>query len=234
MYQRWAELLFLHWAVPETMLRPLIPPGLEIDTFEGNAYIGLVPFTMTGVRPKLFPPFPPLSNFHETNVRTYVHFRGRDPGVWFFSLDAANSLAVRIARAWYKLPYHFAKMQMTYVADLSRPIQWIDYATERLWPAPTPAHCQVRYAPLGPVAPAQVGTLEHFLAERYILYTCSQGKLFSGQVHHAPYPLQTAQFARLEETLLAAAGIQRPDEAPLAHFAREVTVNIFPLRRVRE
>ena len=89
MRHRWAHLLFLHWAVPPEQLRPLLPPGLDLDTFEGRAYVGLVPFTMTGVRPVLLPPLPLLSSFHETNVRTYVHRRGRDPGVWFFSLDAA-------------------------------------------------------------------------------------------------------------------------------------------------
>src|SRR4051812_19283047 len=92
MRQNWSDLLFLHWEVPVEALRLLLPPGVELDTFEGRAYVGLVPFTMTGVRPTLLPAFPPLSNFHETNVRTYVHFQGRDPGVWFFSLDAANSI----------------------------------------------------------------------------------------------------------------------------------------------
>ena len=104
MYHRWVDLLFLHWPVPVEMLRPLIPAGLEIDTFEGVAYIGLVPFTMTKLRPWWGPPVPGLSNFHETNVRTYVHNKGRDPGVWFFSLDAAQSIAVKIARVFWDLP----------------------------------------------------------------------------------------------------------------------------------
>src|SRR2546425_10260967 len=105
MFQRWADLLFLHWIVPADQITPLLPPVLTLDTFEGHAYIGLVPFTMTGVRPVWAPPVAPLSDFHETNVRTYVHLKGRDPGVWFFSLDAANTIAVRIARAVCKLPY---------------------------------------------------------------------------------------------------------------------------------
>jgi hypothetical protein len=112
MWQRWADLLFLHWPVPPDELAALLPPGLTLDTFDGQAYVGLVPFTMTGVRPVWAPALPWLSHFHETNVRTYVHCRGRDPGVWFFSLDAANPVAVKIARALWKLPYHFARMRL--------------------------------------------------------------------------------------------------------------------------
>lgn len=244
LHQRWAELLFLHWTVPAEMLRPLIPPALEIDTFEGRAYVGLVPFTMTGIRPLWSPSFPPLSDFHETNVRTYVHFQGRDPGVWFFSLDAANALAVRLARVWFKLPYYFARMRLELPADRDRDpalrgdsereaaYSCTRYRAERLWPEPTPAQCAVDYFPTGEVCPAQVGTREHFLAERYILYTQSVGRLYSGRVHHAPYPLQTAQVVHLEENLLAAAGLRRPEEPPLAHYAREVRVLVYPLQRV--
>jgi uncharacterized protein len=226
MRQRWAELGFLHWEVEPASLRALLPPGLTLDTFEGRAFVGLVPFTMTGVRPTLLPPFPPLSNFHEVNVRTYVHREGRDPGVWFFSLDAANALAVRTARAWFKLPYHYAQMRLTKTAET------IDYASERRWPEPTPAECRVRYAPSGPVTPASPGSLEHFLAERYLLYAYKNDVLYRGQVHHPPYPLQTAVVSQLEENLIEAAGITRPVTPPLAHYAREVRVHIFPLHRV--
>ena len=110
MRQRWSELLFLHWPVPVEALRPLIPPQLQVDTHEGVAYVGLVPFLMSGVRPLWAPPVRGLSRFPEVNVRTYVHLNGKDPGVWFFSLDAANAAAVRIARALFHLPYYFARM----------------------------------------------------------------------------------------------------------------------------
>ena len=224
MRQRWAELLFLHWEVPAEALAARLPPGLTLDTFEGKAYVGLVPFTMTGVRPVWAPPVALLSNFHETNVRTYVHVAGRDPGVWFFSLDAANSIAVRIARALWKLPYHRARMSLRRDGDA------VDYASERLWPGPVPAAISVRYTPRGPVTPAVPGTLEHFLAERYILYAYARGRLFRGRVHHAPYPLQRADVPALDETLVAAAGIEIPTNVPpLAHYAREVRVHVFPL-----
>ena len=145
MRQQWRDLLFLHWPVPVEQLRPLIPAELAIDTYEGQAYIGLVPFTMRNVRPTWSPPVPPLSHFHEINVRTYVHRQGRDPGVWFFSLDAANPIAVKIARLWFKLPYFYARMRLNKTqedtAAVSRhptlllPTPCIDYISERLWPA---------------------------------------------------------------------------------------------------
>ncbi len=226
MRQNWYDLTFLHWTVPVEQLRPLIPAQLDIDTYEGRAYVGLVPFTMRGVRPVWAPPCPPLSNFHETNVRTYVHLRGRDPGVWFFSLDAANTVAVRIARGVWQLPYHYARMRLTQVVGTSA----LCYTSERLWPGPVPATCALRCTPNGPVRPAEVGTLEHFLAERYLLYAYRDGRLYRGQVHHAPYPLQTATVTELSESLLAAAGIARPDEPPLAHYAAGVQVRIFPLK----
>ncbi len=112
MRQQWRDLLFLHWEVSPAQLRALLPAELTLDTFEGKAYVGLVPFTMRNVHPIWSPSIPPLSHFHETNVRTYAQCKGHDPGVWFFSLDAANAIAVQIARAWFKLPYYYARMEM--------------------------------------------------------------------------------------------------------------------------
>ncbi len=228
MRQRWAELLFLHWEADTTQLQRLLPPGLELDTYEGRAYVGLVPFTMTGIRPTLLPPFAPLSNFHEINVRTYVHRQGRDPGVWFFSLDAANAVAVRLARAWYKLPYHFARMRLDITSERTH------YTSERLWDAPLPADCDIAYTPTGKVTRAEPDTLDHFLCERYLLYASARGCLYRGQVHHTPYPLQSASIHHCRENLIAAAGITRPDAPPIVHFAREVRVHIFPLERIQE
>jgi uncharacterized protein len=233
MRQNWSHLLFLHWAVPVESLRPLLPPGLELDLHEGRAYVGLVPFTMTGVRPVGLPPVPPLSNFHETNVRTYVHVGGRDPGVWFFSLDAANRVAVLVARAWFHLPYHFARMSLTPQGTRSDGApEALTYASERRWPGPVPARSAIQAAPRGPVTSPQVDTLEHFLAERYLLYAYRRGQLYRGQVHHTPYPLQTADVLALDETLIAATGLSRPGGPPLAHYAGGLSVEIFGLRRV--
>lgn len=220
---RWAEILFLHWMVDPSLLRPMLPPGLTLDLYEGRAYVGVIPFTMTGVRPVWAPPFPPLSDFHETNVRTYVHREGRDPGVWFFSLDAANSLAVRIARTFWNLPYHRARMELRKEGDT------ISYRTERLWPGPLPAGCTVKYRSIAPVAIAQPGSLEYFLTERYCLYSYNKGRLYRGPVHHPPFPLQRAEAWDLQENLLEAAGIPRSEDPPLAYYAKELRVDIFGL-----
>lgn len=225
-YQRWQSLLFLHWHVPVEILRPLIPKPLEIDTFNGSAFVGLVPFTMRNVRPVWSPSVPGISNFHEANVRTYVHLAGKDPGVWFFSLDAASPVAVLIARTLWRLPYFLARMSLT-----PGPGRRIEYRTRRLYPGPLPADACFLYEPTGECAPAATGTPEHFLAERYILYTeKSPGNLLLGRVHHPPYPLQPASLLEWDETLLAATNLPRPDHAPLVHFSPGVDVEIFPLR----
>jgi uncharacterized protein len=235
MRQNWRDLLFLHWAFSAESVRPLIPPELELDLFKDKAYIGLVPFTMTGVRPVGLPAVPGLSSFHETNVRTYVHHSGSDPGVWFFSLDAANLLAVRLARGLFHLPYHHARMFLEREGPSgSAQPKTILYAGVRRWPEPTPASYLIRAMITGPVEPARPGTLEHFLAERYLLYSRKDGKLYQGRVYHTPYPLQPAAVVSLDENMLAITGLQSPPSAPLAHFAEGVDVEVFPLRRISQ
>lgn len=202
--QHWRSLLFVHWRVPVAEVRPLIPTGLELDTYEGDAFVGLVLFTMPMVKP--FVPFPGAFAFHETNVRTYVRRNGR-PGVWFFSLDAASSLAVRAARFVFHLPYFRADMELVQRGDE------ISYHSERRWPPPTPATCRVRCRIGENIGVAAAGTLEHFLVERYTLYSASpKGAILRGEVEHVPYPLRRAEVLELDESLLAAAGIRRPDE----------------------
>src|SRR3954466_701307 len=139
MHQNWHHLLFLHWEVSPQELQPLVPPELTIDTFDGIAYVGLIPFTLSGVRPVGVPPLPWVSSFHECNVRTYVHRDGRDPGVWFFSLEAANSLAVRLARGLWHLPYFRADRALAGDEVETR------YRSVRRWPAPVPATFDARW-----------------------------------------------------------------------------------------
>jgi uncharacterized protein YqjF (DUF2071 family) len=225
MKQTWSELLFLHWRVPAAELRALVPADLEIDTFQGEAWVGLVPFTVSGARLRLMPPLPFVSSFHEVNVRTYVHWQGRDPGVWFFSLDAASRLAVEAARRLYYLPYRYADIELEVEeADGKRRV---DFRSRRL--ADLPPDLEVRYRPGDFPRAAEPGTLPHFLAERYVLYSFHERSLYRARVHHAPYPLQAGVVERLSERLVAQAGIQRPDSEPLAHYASGVDVDIWPL-----
>jgi len=231
MRQKWRDLLFVHWPLPPEALRAFIPPQLELDLFDGTAYLGLVPFTMTGVRPVGLPSVWGLSSFHETNVRTYVRLASHHPGVWFFSLDAANSIAVRLARSLFHLPYHHARMflEREHPPGATDPITLL-YAGVRRWPGPLPASYAIRATPGGTPQPAQPGTLEHFLVERYFLYTLWKSRLYRCRVHHGPYPLQSANILSIDETLLAAAGFDRPATSPLAHFASGVNVEVFPLK----
>lgn len=230
MRQSWRRLAFLHWEVPAESLAKHLPPGLTLDTFEGRAFVGLVPFTMEGVRPEGFPAVRGLSDFHETNVRTYVHHEGRDPGVWFFSLDAANLAAVATARAWFGLNYQFAAMSLKHEENGGFPR--VEYASRRRRPSRPGPGLRAGVVATGSVRPAAPGSLEHFLAERYVLYTCRRGRLYSGRVHHVPYPLREAECDFLDESLLAASGLIRPDSNPLTHYAESVDVEVFGLKSV--
>jgi uncharacterized protein YqjF (DUF2071 family) len=232
-YQVWSELLFAHWRVPVEILRPLIPRELEIDTFEGDAWLGLVPFHMSGVRPRLFPAMPFVSEFHETNIRTYVHFKGRDPGVWFISLDAACRVAVEVARWKWHLNYFHSRMNLVREGDEVR------YSSRR-FDSRSPRRADIdisarRGEPLNPKPGVSVepGTLEHFLAERYVLYANDhRGRLLRGRVHHSPYPLRSAEIVSCRQTLASAAEVPVSGQPDHALFCEGVTVDIFPLRRV--
>ncbi len=231
MRQDWHHLLFLHWAVAPEALQALLPAGLEVDTFQGKAYVGLVPFTITNARPVFTPPLPWISDFHEINVRTYVHRGGRDPGVWFFSLDASSGIAVAAARAFYKLPYFTADVEFSVTGE---PLAAVHYKSERIDDrGQRPANASLHYkSEEGPVSPAAAGSLEHFLVERYVLYAVDEERqLYRARVHHQPYPLQRAAVSTLEETLVWAAGVRRGEEAPLRHYAREVNVKVYALQK---
>ena len=220
-YQRWLELLFAHWPVPRELLRPLVPAALELDDFEGTCYVGIVPFRMEGVRPAWAPEALAFS-FLETNVRTYVHVAGRDPGVFFFSLDAASRIAVRTARLVWNLPYFHARMSAEHRGARC---DYRMHRTER--PAAALDVSWERGEALGPSLP---GSFEHFLLERYLLYVERGGRLWSGQVHHAPYPAHRPEVGDIEQTLLSAAGLGSGHGAPpVVHCSPGVEVEIFDL-----
>ena len=225
MFQRWHELLFAHWPIPAERVRPLVPSALGLDTFDGLAWIGIVPFRMTRVRLRGTPALPGLSAFPELNVRTYVR-HGERRGVWFFSLDAASRLAVRAARSWFHLPYFDAEMEC---AERAGEIHYRSSRTHRGAPA---AEFRGRYAPSTPIELARPGTLEHFLTERYCLFAAGpRGRLLRGDIHHSPWPLQRAQAELATNTMAAASGLELPTIPPLLHFTRVLDVLIWAPRR---
>jgi uncharacterized protein YqjF (DUF2071 family) len=221
MAQTWHDLLFAHWPVPVADMRALIPTSLEIDTFNGFAWIAVVPFRMSAVRLRGTPSLPWLSHFPELNVRTYVVRDGK-PGVWFFSLDAGNFAAVAIARGWFHLPYFRAKMRS------EERDAWTHYQSTRAHRGAAAASLQAKYRPIAALQIAHAGTLEYFLTERYCLYTADgQGRLIRGEIHHAPWPLQIAEAEFTENTMASAAGIVLPACKPLLHFAKRQDVVVW-------
>jgi uncharacterized protein len=223
---RWHDLLFMHWPVRSTLLRPLIPPALEIDTFDGTAWIGVVPFRMTGVRPRYTPILPWLSAFPELNVRTYVQTQGK-PGVWFFSLDAANPVAVRAARWTFHLPYFDARITVAYSNGGVR------YRSKRVHRGAFPAAFTGWYRPVGAVYQANPGTIDHWLTERYCLYAADRkSRLWRGDIHHHRWPLQPAEADVDTNTMLEPVGVKPPPTAPLLHFAQRLDVVAWPLTPV--
>jgi uncharacterized protein YqjF (DUF2071 family) len=231
-FQRWRSLLFVHWEVPIESLQALVPAPLQIDTFGGKAYVGLIPFDMPEVRPlRGLPPVPTAARFLETNLRTYVQLDGQ-PGIWFFSLEAASTLAVLAARAVFGLPYFRAEMHMS-VSTTPGGVE-THYTSRRIWRlpadrAPHSADLDLTYKAGDPIGPAAPGTLEHFLVERYTLYARHPLLgLLRGQVRHQPYPLRRATVSRLDQSLTAAAGIEGlgPELPPL--YSDGVDVEISP------
>jgi uncharacterized protein len=226
MAQSWHNLLFAHWPVDTAMLRPHIPAKLEIDTFEGRAWLGIVPFSMTDVRLRWTPPLPWLSAFPELNVRTYVTMQDQ-PGVWFFSLDAANVLAVAAARLSFHLPYFHARMKCKEVEG------WIRYESQRSYRGAPGADFAARYRGAGEFFEAEPGTLTHFLTERYCLYSAaSEGRVYRGEIHHPPWLLQPAEAQFMQNSMAQAAGLILPAELPLLHFSRRQDMVAWPPHRI--
>jgi uncharacterized protein len=225
MTQTWHDLLFAHWPVDATVLRAKIPAQFELDIFDGQAWIGVVPFHMSNVSPRGVPSLPWISAFPELNVRTYVR-GGGDPGVYFFSLDAANPVAVAIARTMFRLPYFSADMQVEAREG------WIDYTSRRAGNSVSAAEFVGRYRPVTEPAPPLAATLEYFLTERYCLFTVdASSRAYRCDIHHPPWPLQRAQAEIVINTMATAAGVQLPATAPLLHFSKRQDMVGWPLKR---
>lgn len=221
MRQSWHDLLFAHWPVPADVLRPLVPSSVTLDVFEGEAWLGVVPFRMSGIRPRLGSALPWLSAFPEVNVRTYVVRDGK-PGVWFLSLDAANPIAVRLARSIFSLPYFDARMSCVATGGEIR------YRSERSHRGAPPATFGGRYAATGPPVTAARGSLIEWLTARYCLYAQDRrGTVWRTEIDHPPWPLQPARAQFRVNTLAQAAGITLPDAPPLLHFSRRLDVRVW-------
>lgn len=224
---RWHDLLFMHWPVPPDALRPFIPPALALDTFDGIAWLGVVPFRMSGVHPRSVPALPWVSAFPELNLRTYVVLDGK-PGVWFFSLDAGNPLAVAAARQSFHLPYYRARMRCVADGDA---VEYRSVRTHRGFPS---GAFTARYRPTGAVYHSQPGALDGWLTERYCLYAANRrGMIWRGDIHHAPWPLQPAEAEVAHNSLAAPLGMALWQPTPLLHFARQLEVVAWRPERVR-
>ena len=221
MQQRWNDLLFAHWPVPAAAVESTLPSGLVTDTFDGSAWLGVVPFAMDRVRIHGLPSVPGARAFPELNLRTYVRERGSNrSGVYFYSLDASNPLAVAVARTAFHLPYFWARMSLRYGPESGRSREVL-YSSKRLFSAHR-AGFQARYRGLGTLAQ---GPLEQFLTARYALYTATRsGTLLRGDIHHLPWPLEHAEAEFEQNDLPAAHGFTLPDRAPVLHYARELMV----------
>ena len=219
MRQTWSSLLFAHWRVPGDFMRDLVPEQLEIDTFDGSAWIAVVPFLMSGIRFRYLPPMPPVHRTLELNVRTYVRYGGR-PGVYFFSLDAENRIIVEAARRWFHLPYHKAAMKMK-CATYTR------YESARTHPGSAPAEFKGVYRPISDPVSATPGTIEYFLAERYCLYSIDPyGRVLVGEIDHQPWPLQRAEGEFERNSMTQDLGVELRG-APLLHYADSIDVKLW-------
>ena len=232
MTQRWNDLLFAHWPMPAAQVAALLPQGLQVDQFDGAAWLGVVPFWMDRIKLRGVPTVPGTRSFPELNLRTYV----REPktgmqGVYFFSLDAANPLAVAVARTFYHLPYHWAEMRLKQHSER----EFDFYSRRRL--ASQPVIFKARYKGLGPsrrLAESRPGSLEYFLTERYWLFSSNgAGDLMRATIHHIPWPLEDARAEIVRNDLAEAVGLHLPNEAPVLHYSRRLAVYIWPAELVR-
>jgi len=224
MRMRWCDLFFAHWAIDAAVLRRLIPDGLELDLFEGRGYVGAVPFRMEEVTPRRVPALPGLHAFPELNLRTYV--KADKPGVWFFSLDAGQRLAVRVARRFFHLPYFDARFEIGEVAGD------VEYSAVRTHRGAPEAAFAARYRPVGATYLSAAGTLESWLTERYCLYAADgRRQVYRGEIDHQQWPLQHAEAEIRVNTLGDWLGIEMKGQPATLHFAKSLDVHAWLVER---
>lgn len=219
MTMSWLDLLFAHWRVPAEVIASRLPPGLEVDTFEGEAWVAVVPFWMDNVTGRWLPNVPGLSRFPELNVRTYVTAIGEKPGVWFFSLDADQRLAVWGARTFFDLPYVKADMNCRKDDE-----GWVHYDSRRTDTRMAAGEFRGRYRGVGEVYRSEPGSLEAWLTERYCLYAADEnGRVGRGEIQHVAWPLRRAEAEIEVNTVADAHGLVFEGE-PLLHYVEGIHV----------
>jgi len=226
MRQRWDRLTFLHWPYEADAVQRLLPAGLEAETFDGAAWVSLVPFFMhvrTGRR-GLAAPW--ASFFPETNVRTYVRDGQGRPGIWFFSLDAARSGAVAVARTSYRLPYFWSSMRLVERAGDGDP-EAISYVCRRRWPGPRGASSRVTVRRGARIPAGGLTARDHFLTARFRLFSpVRSGPPRTARAWHLPWSLHHADLLDLDDELVTAAGLPAAAGAPLVQYSPGVDVRI--------
>ena len=221
MAQTWEHLLFAHWAVTPKTLASLIPAAVELDTFDGCAWVGITPFRVSGLRLRGLPAVRGVSEFHEINVRTYVRLDGK-PGVWFFTLAADTLIGIVMARTWYRLPYVAARIRF---AERRGRVMFVASRARMGSAEPTLA---AEYAPIDRVSRLAPGTIDAWLTERYCLYAAEgDGRILRAEIHHAPWPLQRASATIRDDGFTAAVGVPLRGAPDLLHYARHLDVAIW-------
>lgn len=224
MVQSWNSLAFIHWRYEPADVQRLLPPGLTVQTFDGSAWVGLIPFLMR-VRLPRGPAVPWVSTFAETNVRTYASAADGSTGIWFFSLEAARLGAVLVGRWGYRLPYVWARMRVERTGDT-----W-SYRARRRWPGPRGASSSVGVEVGEPLGPEEVGLLDRFLTARWSLYSSHPHGLSGASAYHAPWPLHRARLLHIDDALVPASGLPPPEWEPVVHWSPGVDVRIgWPYR----
>jgi uncharacterized protein YqjF (DUF2071 family) len=227
MRQVWSDLLFAHWPAPVSQLEALLPPGLTLDTWEGEAWVGVVPFRMPYLSIRGLPNVPPFMRLLEINVRTYVRVDDK-PGVYFFSLDADNPIAVEVARRWYSLPYLNARFDCDFTSANVR------YGVVRTDQRAAPGAFAASYRPTRAARLATPDSLEDWLTARYALYTSNRrGRILRGDITHHPWNLAPAEAEIEVNTLAQSHGISLADTAPLLHYASHLDVLAWPVTQAR-
>jgi hypothetical protein len=232
MTQRWNDLLFAHWPVASSQIARLLPEGVRVDTFMGSAWLGVVPFWLDRIKVRGIPPIPGARSFPDLNLRTYVRDeRTGTPGLYFFSLDASNLLAVGVARCFFHLPYHWAEMRLEQRSER----EFSFYSRRRF--SREPVRFIARYRGLGPsqkLAEHSSGSLEYFLTERHCLFSRNQaGQAVRANLHHVPWPMEEAEAEIERNDLAAAIGIELPEQEPVLHYSRRLAVYVWPTELVK-